>query len=120
MQHQIVHFEIPADDVERARSFYAELFGWQFSNSPGYPDYWMVGGEGMHHGIGLMARQNPGHVPAHYIGVESLADYLTKAERLGAKVLMPKSPVPGMGWFAFCQDTEGNLFGLWQDDSAAA
>jgi predicted enzyme related to lactoylglutathione lyase len=120
MQHQIVHFEIPADDVERARSFYAELFGWQFSNSPGYPDYWMVGGEGMNHGIGLMARQNPGHVQTHYFSVESVADYQARAERLGAKVLMPKSPVPGMGWFAMCQDAEGNVFGLWQEDRAAA
>jgi predicted enzyme related to lactoylglutathione lyase len=120
MQHQIVHFEIPADDAERARSFYAQLFGWKFSNPPGYSDYWMVDGEGMNHGIGLMARQNPGHVPTHFIGVESVADYLAKAERLGAKVLMPRSPVPGMGWFAICQDTEGNVLGLWQDDSTAA
>jgi predicted enzyme related to lactoylglutathione lyase len=49
-----------------------------------------------------------------------VADYLAKAEKLGAKVIMPRSPVPGMGWFAFCQDTEGNVFGLWQDDSAAS
>jgi predicted enzyme related to lactoylglutathione lyase len=74
----------------------------------------------MSHGIGLMARQNPGHVQTHYFSVESVADYLARAERLGAKALMPKSPVPGMGWFAICQDTEGNVFGLWQEDSAAA
>ena len=42
MKHMIVHFEIPADDVERAQAFYTQLFGWQFSNPPGYDDYWAV------------------------------------------------------------------------------
>jgi predicted enzyme related to lactoylglutathione lyase len=121
MKHQIVHFEIPADDVKRTQTFYKELFGWQFSNPPGYDDYWGVDmGEDACHGIGMMARQNPDHGPTHYIGVESVVDALAQVEKLGGKVLMPKSPVPGMGWFAHCQDTEGNVFAVWQDDTTAA
>jgi predicted enzyme related to lactoylglutathione lyase len=121
MKHSIVHFEIPADDVERARAFYAQLFGWQFSNPPGYDNYWTVDvGEGASHGIAMMARQAPGHGPTNYIGVESVADAVAKVEQLGGKVIMPKSPVPGMGWFAHCQDTEGNVFALWEVDTSAA
>jgi predicted enzyme related to lactoylglutathione lyase len=121
MKHQIVHFEIPADDVKRAQAFYKELFGWQFSNPPGYDDFWAADvGEDAGHGIAMMARQNPNHGPTNYIDVESVGDSLTRVEQLGGQVLMPKSPVPGMGWFAHCQDTEGNVFALWQDDTSAA
>jgi predicted enzyme related to lactoylglutathione lyase len=56
----------------------------------------------------------------YYVGVESVADSLDKVEQLGGKVIMPKSPVPGMGWFAHRRDTEGNMFALRQDDSSAA
>jgi predicted enzyme related to lactoylglutathione lyase len=119
--HQIVHFEIPADDVKRAQTFYKKLFGWQFSSPPGFDDYWGVDlGEDASHGIGMMARQNPSHGPTSYIGVESVADTLTQVEQLGGNVLVPKSPVPGMGWFATCQDTEGNVFALWEEDTSAA
>lgn len=121
MKHQIVHLELPADDVKRAQAFYSELFGWQFSNPPGFDDYWAVDvGEDPAHGIGMMARQNPGHGPTYYIGVESVAGSLANVEHLGGKVLVPRSPVPGMGWFAHCQDTEGNVFALWEDDTSAA
>ena len=121
MKHSIVHFEIPADDVERGRVFYSRLFDWQFSSPPGYDDYWMVdvGEEGASHGIALMWRQAPNHGPTNYFGVDSVEEYVTRVEQLGGKVLMPKSPVPGMGWFAQCQDTEGNVFALWQTDASA-
>lgn len=122
MKHSIVHFEIPADDVERAQAFYTQLFDWQFSNPPGYDDYWAVepGEEEMSHGIAMMKRQAPEHGPTNYLGVESVDEYTAKVEQLGGKVIMPKSPVPGMGWFAHCQDTEGNVFALWEEDTSAA
>jgi predicted enzyme related to lactoylglutathione lyase len=52
--------------------------------------------------------------------VDSVDDFLAKAERLGAKVLMGKHPVPGMGWFAQLSDPEGNLFAIWETDPNAA
>jgi predicted enzyme related to lactoylglutathione lyase len=61
----------------------------------------------------------PNQPPVNYISVESVDDFVRKAERLGAKVLMGKSPVPGMGWFAQLTDTEGNLFAIWELDPAA-
>jgi predicted enzyme related to lactoylglutathione lyase len=120
MKHSIVHFEIPADDVERGRAFYARLFDWKFSNPPGYDDYWMAGEEGDSYGIAMMQRQAPNQGPTTYFEVDSVEEYVARVEQLGGKVLMPKSPVPGMGWFAQCQDTEGNVFALWQTDASAS
>jgi hypothetical protein len=131
MDHTIVHFEIPADDPERATSFYRQLFGWTIQkwSSDGGPDYWMVStvptdgkGQPARPGVngGLMRRQHPGQLPVNYIAVESVDEYARKATRLGAETVMPKTPVKGMGWFAWLKDTEGNVFGLWQSDEKAA
>jgi predicted enzyme related to lactoylglutathione lyase len=138
MAHTIVHFEIPADNPERAAKFYRELFGWDIQRFEGssegmeYRDkdfeYWMVktvptdaSGRPTEPGVngGLMRRMYPNQPSINYINVESVDDFVRKAERLGAKVLMGKSPVPGMGWFAQLHDTEGNLFAVWETDSNA-
>jgi len=132
MDHTIVHFEIPAEDPERAARFYRELFGWDVGrfegSAAGGIEYWMVrtvptNPEGMpiRPGVngGLMRRMYPGQPPVNYINVEDVDEYVRKAEKLGAKTLMGKSPVPGMGWFAQLNDTEGNLFAVWQTDPQA-
>ncbi len=128
MDHTVVHFEIPADQPERAAQFYRELFGWNINRWEGGIEYWLVNtvptdaaGMPLRQGIngGLMRRINPGQVPVNYIAVDDLDEFVGKAERLGAKVLMGRSPVPGMGWFAQLADTEGNAFGIWQNDPAA-
>jgi|SRR5688572_20560754 len=139
MDHTIVHFEIPADQPERAAKFYRELFGWEINRFEGSSEgmeyrpekfeYWMVKtvptdaeGRPTRPGVngGLMNRMFPGQVPVNYISVADVDEFVRKAERLGAKVLMGKSPVPGMGWFAQLNDTEGNVFAIWQTDSNAA
>ncbi len=131
MDHTIVHFEIPADDPERAAKFYRELFGWdvkKFEDPAVAMEYWMVqtvptDAKGMptRQGVngGLMRRMAPGQMPVNYIAVDSVEKFTRKAEQLGAKVMMPKSPVPGMGWFAQLFDTEGNVFAVWQTDEKA-
>ncbi len=131
MDHTVVHFEIPADDPERATKFYHELFGWEIQRwgDAATPEYWMVHtvpadaeGRPTRPGVngGLMRRMFPGQSPVNYISVERVEDFVRKAERLGAKVLMSKTPVPGMGWFAQLRDTEGNIFAVWEMDAAAA
>lgn len=133
MDHTVVHFEIPADQPERAAKFYRELFGWEIKGlgpaGSGGIEYWMVktvptNAEGMptRAGVngGLMRRMMPGQTPVNYIAVEKVDEFARKAERLGAKVVLPKRPVPGMGWFAQLTDTEGNIFAIWQHDPAAA
>lgn len=133
MDHTIVHFEIPADQPERAVKFYRELFGWDIKKYEGSAangmDYWMVQtvptdaeGRPSRPGVngGLMPRMFPGQPPVNYIAVEDVDDFIGKAERLGAKVMMGKHPVPGMGWFAQLTDPEGNIFAIWETDPKAA
>jgi hypothetical protein len=66
-----------------------------------------------------MRRMMPGQTPVNYISVEDVDQFSRKAESLGAKVVVPKMPVPGMGWFTQLTDTEGNIFAIWQHDPAA-
>ena len=66
-----------------------------------------------------MRRMYPGQQPVNYINVEKLDDFLQRAQRLGAKPLMEKTPVPGMGWFAQLKDPDGNVFAIWEMDPAA-
>jgi predicted enzyme related to lactoylglutathione lyase len=67
-----------------------------------------------------MPRMYPSQQPVNYIAVENVDKAVAKAERLGAKVMMGKTPVPGMGWFAQLTDPEGNVIAVWETDSAAA
>ena len=113
----IVHFEIPADDIKRAKKFYTELFGWKIEAMEGYEDYWSVSTGGVDGG--MMKRQTPQQQIVHYIDVPSASEYAVKVEKLGGKVIVPKTAVPGMGYFAMCLDTETNVFGIWEDDKGA-
>jgi predicted enzyme related to lactoylglutathione lyase len=123
MDHTIVHFEIPADDVEKLRKFYSELFGWKIEKMPGPVEYWgiatvPVNEKGMPErpGVngGMMKRQNPEHKPVNYIAVESVDEYVKKIEALGGRVIVPKMEVPGIGWWALALDPEGNQFAIMQ------
>jgi len=117
----IVWFEIAADNVERAKSFYSALFGWKINRFPGDKDYWHIdtgGGEDTPDG-GLMARCHPQQAITNYVNVESVDDAMAKVEKLGGKVCSPKMPVPGRGYFAMCVDTEKNNFALWEMNSSA-
>jgi predicted enzyme related to lactoylglutathione lyase len=114
----IVHFEIPADDVERARAFYTDLFGWKIEEFPG-TGYWSITTAPGAIGGGMMKRKRAEHPVTNYIDVPSVDEYISKVEQLGGKVVLARTAVPNMGWFAVCLDTEGNAFGLWQTDSSA-
>ena len=121
----VVHFEIPADDVERAQKFYTELFGWKIEKytGPFSMDYWMVmtaaeKGEKALDG-GMMKRQHPEQPITIYVDVPSIDDYTDKVKKLGGQMAFPKTAVPGVGYFAACLDTEKNVFALWQNDPNA-
>ena len=120
--HSIVWFEIPADDVERAKSFYGELFGWKIERFPGPMEYWHIdtGGSDDTPDGGLLKRQNPGQQGiTNYIGVASVDESAVKVEKLGGKICMAKTAVPEMGYFAICQDPENNVFALWEGNENA-
>lgn len=114
----IVWFEIPADDIARAKKFYGQLFGWQINPFPGaaVPDYHHIdtgGAEASPDGA-VMKRMHPAHTITQYVLVPSVTRHMAKVEKLGGSICKPKTAVPGMGYFAICQDTENNTFALWE------
>ena len=125
IKNPIVHFEIPADNVERAKKFYEKTFGWEITKfpMPAGDEYWgvrtvevddkmMPKTPGAING-GLMKRKNPSQPFMNYISVESIDKMLKIVEKNGGKVCMPKTPIgPDMGWIAAFQDPEGNFMGL--------
>ena len=117
--HQVCYFEIPAGDIARARKFYGELFGWTFTEQTmGKTPYWTIkAGNGI--SGGLMERQGQDQPPLNYVLVADLDSSLDKAKSLGAEVLVGKTTLPAMGYFAIVLDTEKNSIGLWQADESA-
>ena len=118
----IVWFEIPADNVERARTFYGKLFGWTITEFAGAKKpYWHIdtGGDDDTPDGGMMERQGQGHNITNYVGVPSVDRAAAKVEKLGGKICMEKTAVPEMGYFVVCQDTESNMFALWEQDEKA-
>jgi predicted enzyme related to lactoylglutathione lyase len=114
-------FEIPADNIDRAKTFYSELFGWKIANMPGMTDYLHIDTGGPDEALdgGIMARRSPGQAITNYVFVDSISKYVATVEKLGGKVCVPKTEVPQMGYFAICQDTENNVFGLWERSETA-
>ncbi len=116
------HFEIPAENVERAIDFYSTVFGWKFQKWDGPMPYWMITtGPDSEPGIngGLMQRRDPSQPPVNTIVVENVDKTLEAATAKGAKLAVPKMAVPGVGWLAYCLDTEGIMFGVMQPDMNA-
>jgi predicted enzyme related to lactoylglutathione lyase len=123
-----VHFEIQAADPNRAIAFYTALFGWTFNKWAG-GDYWLIKtGEADTLGIdgGLLPRKGPAPVAMQAVngyvctvGVTDLDATLKHVADLGTTVVVPKMPIPGIGWLAYANDTEGNIFGMMQPDAAA-
>lgn len=116
---RVVHFEIHADAPERAIDFYESALGWEFTKWDGPGEYWLIKtGSQDEPGIngGLMRRQGPlsgDEVNAFVctVQVESIEDTVSKVEESGGTVSIPKFSVPGVGWIAYFEDTEGNTFG---------
>jgi predicted enzyme related to lactoylglutathione lyase len=121
MSARVVHFELPVDDPDRASDFYQKVFGWHIEKWDGPQDYWLITtGQDGETGInGALTRRSEAFAhTVSTVGVDSLDEALARAEACGATVLM-KDVVPGIGWLAYCLDTEGNQFGMIQNDPTA-
>jgi len=123
VDHTIVHFEIPAKDVEKLRKFYSSLFGWKIEKMPGPMEYWNIEtvpvdktGMPIRPGLngGMLKKESPEQVPLMYIAVESVDEYSKKIKALGGKIVIPKQEVPGIGWWALGTDPEGNNVAIFQ------
>lgn len=130
--NRIVHFEIQADEPERAITFYKNVFGWNIEKYPGLGwDYWGImtaEKDSKESGIngGLLKRPTP--ITSVECGVNSFVctiqvenydETAKKIEAEGGVVAMPKFALAGMAWQGYFKDTEGNTFGIHQTDSEA-
>jgi len=123
---KVVHFEIPADDLPRAKKFYSTVFDWKASEVPEM-EYVMLGTtESDENGMpkqpgaingGMMKRQDPLRHPVVTIDVENIDDALAKVKKNGGQVVREKLAVGDMGFTAYFRDSEGNVVGLFQNPS---
>lgn len=114
-----VHFDLPANEMDRCKKFYETLFDWKFKHIPEM-DYYLIettgpdGKKGL--GGGMSKRTKSDEKIVNYIGVESIDNHVLKIIEMGGKISGPKINVPGWGNLAVCSDTEGNTFGLWEEN----
>lgn len=126
---RVIHFEIQAEQPERAIQFYSTLFDWKFQQYSGGMPYWLIStGPKDEPGIdgGLLPRRGGKPVDGASVNcyvctvdVASVDAAIKNAVDAGGVNVVPKMPVPGVGWLAYCKDTEGNIFGVMQNDPAA-
>jgi predicted enzyme related to lactoylglutathione lyase len=124
---RVVHFEIHAGQPERAIQFYRDVFGWEFTKWNGPQAYWLIKtGPDSDPGIngGMIQRQGgiDGQAVTSYvctIQIASVDDCLRKVQAHGGTTVVPKMPIPGIGWLAYCKDSEGNIVGVMHRDANA-
>ncbi|MDD1682708.1 MAG: VOC family protein [Methanoregula sp.] len=121
----IAFFDIPADNVGRAKHFYSSLFGWKINLGKTTPDQEKIAAmqyhavltgeakEGTMNMGGLYKRQMNETIK-NYVEVEDIDAVLKMVERLGGRIMMPKEMIPGVGLVAMIRDTEGNGIGVWK------
>jgi predicted enzyme related to lactoylglutathione lyase len=119
MAGRIVHIEIKAADPDRATSFYRSVFGWEFGDSgmPGI-DYRMARLDETS-GAAIYPDEGAGEGPLVYVDTDDIDASVAKVRQGGGEA-EDKQPIPSVGWFARCKDTEGNPFGLFQSDESVA
>jgi predicted enzyme related to lactoylglutathione lyase len=118
MAGQMVHVEIPAGDTAKAREFWSSLFGWQFQAFEGSPSEYLMTRLSETSGGAIFQAEGSERGPRVYFDVDDINTGAARVKELGGESDDPM-PVPGMGWFATCTDSEGNKFGLWQNDPSA-
>ena len=124
---RVVHFEIHADEPQRAVNFYHNVFDWQINKWEGPADYWLITtGPDTEAGInGAIVRRpqpisgNAANAFVCTIDVPSVDNAIAKITSHGGTIELPKMAVPHIGWLAYAKDTEGNIFGVMQSDHSA-
>ena len=121
---KVVHFEIPADNLARAKKFYSTVFGWKINDDPEMQYTIIRTVDSDENGMpkeagaingGMLARQEPVTGPIVTISVEDMDKAVGTIEKNGGKIIRQKMAVGEMGFAAYFKDTEGNVIGLWQN-----
>ena len=117
MAGKLVHFELPAEDVSRAKGFWSGVLGWSFGDSamPDFEYYMVQTGEGQ--GGAVMPADKTGSLII-YFDTDDIDSSISRVRELGGSA-DDKQPIPSIGWFTHCKDTEGNAFSLFQSDESA-
>lgn len=123
MSGQVIHFEIPADEPERAQAFYRDVFGWRINSVPEMEYALLLTADTDENGVvttpgaingGMLRRQGAITGPVVTVGVDDLEATLAHVEKAGGTVVVPRTAVGDMGFSAYVTDPEGNVVGLWQ------
>ena len=118
-----MHFDISADNIERAKNFYHKLFGWKIEKFPGPIEYYLIethsskGEKGISGGIAK--REKEYQKITNFVEVQSITESIAQVKMLGGKIIEPKTAIPTVGYIAGCLDTEGNTFGIIEIDKSA-
>lgn len=125
--NSIVHFEIPSDDLEKSKEFYAKAFDWNIREDKMPDGSAYVSAETAPTGEDLLPKE-PGAIngalikrddklksPVITVDVESINEVIEKVEKAGGKVVIPKATMEGVGEYAYVADPAGNVIGLWRN-----
>lgn len=115
---RVIHFEVSADEPDRAVKFYQDVFGWEILKWDGPVDYWLTTtGAESDPGINgaIKHREDPKQAITNTIDVPSVDEFSKKIVAAGGEVIVPKMEIPGVGFHAYCRDTEGNIFGIMEE-----
>jgi uncharacterized protein len=110
----ITHLDIPYDDLDRATSFYSDVFGWSIEAPPGFEDYPMWQAPNQISGGGFTSRDAGLSQIRNYVEVDSIDAALERVTSLGGRVSKPKTAISETSWYAAFEDTEGNEMGLYE------
>jgi predicted enzyme related to lactoylglutathione lyase len=111
---KVVNFHLPADDVERAATFYREVFGWAFAAYPGSPVPYLVhDGSGAGIPAAITARGEPVKAPVPTIEVDDIDQTMTDIATKGGQQARVNE-IPGLGRFGYAIDSEGNIIAVLQ------
>ncbi|MDQ3889615.1 MAG: VOC family protein [Actinomycetota bacterium] len=116
MAGRLIHFEIPARDRERAKRFWGSLFEWKFNDWEGTAPYTLIEASGEPNG-GMYETESPLGRLIVYFDVDDMDASVARVRELGGEA-EDKQPIPGIGWFAGCRDSEGNAFSLFETDES--
>jgi len=121
--HRPMHFELSVDDVEKALPFFTNVFGWKIEKWDGPINYWMVTtGDENETGIdgAIMLKENEFPPTVLVVDVDDIDPVLEKVKQNGGEIVLPKNPIPGVGYAAYFKDPQGVVMGVFQTDRSAS
>jgi uncharacterized protein len=121
MSNRVTHFEVPCDNPEQTMNFFKEVFGWTFQKFGDMPYWTVITGDDKSPGIngGFMKKNDPNQPVVTTIEVAHIDEAMTKIEKAKGKIVVPKMPIPAVGWLAYFKDPDGNIHGVYENDPGA-